>query len=73
MFFKQPCMTRIAISYLKIVALALVLGVGLTSCKPMSNAQRATKIAKKRYKHIKHDCNCHSYLYKMEEHSEIEG
>ena len=43
------------------------------SCRTQTNAQRATKIAKKRYKHIKHDCNCHSYLYQPEDNSEIEG
>ncbi len=43
-----------------IVFFALFIG---TSCRELTNAQKASKIAKKRYKYIKHDCNCHSYLY----------
>lgn len=54
---------------LKIAVLVLLASFLGASCKPMSNAQRASKIAKKRYKHIKHDCNCHSYLYIPEEDS----
>lgn len=66
-------MAQIAKSYLKIVAFALIMGVCGVSCKPLSNSQRASKIAKKRYKHIKHDCNCHSYIYQQEDGETIEG
>lgn len=60
-------------SLAKFLVIVLVMNVVLASCKPMSNAQRATKIAKKRYKYIKHDCNCHSYLYQVEDTAKIEG
>lgn len=48
------------------ILLSVILG-GASSCRTQSNAQRATKIAKKRYRHIKHDCNCHSYVYPAQE------
>ncbi|MCQ2960520.1 MAG: hypothetical protein MJ198_10105 [Bacteroidales bacterium] len=56
-------------AYLRIFLFLLLAAFCLESCKPMSNAQRATKIAKKRYKYIKHDCNCHASVYQLEEES----
>lgn len=52
-------------SYLKILFLLLCIGGFCVSCKPMSQAQKASKVAKKRYKYIKHDCNCHAYLFEQ--------
>ena len=66
-------MNGMAKSMLRIVALALVACLIGASCKTMTNAQRASKIAKKRYKYIKHDCNCHSFLYQVEDATNVEG
>lgn len=59
---------------MKVLRLVLFVFLSLfliTSCHEMTNAQKASKIAKKRWKHIKHDCNCHSYVYPIQEEKEI--
>ena len=41
------------------------------SCKTPTNAQKATKAAKERYKYIKHDCHCHSFVEPVQEEKNI--
>lgn len=54
-----------------VIFFLIVFSFGIvTSCRTQSNAQRATKTARKRWKHIKHDCNCHAYMYPIQEDEE---
>lgn len=59
--------------YFKIFALVLLSSflVSLSSCNTTSQARKASKMAKKRYKYIQHDCNCHSFVYPMQEEKTI--